>query len=110
MMDVRSIQRLNKVVHWTPFPSARASYLLARSDVDGGSALNLRSYKWQATICPEWGPSSPTITSDPRAGCSDGEGSVCRSVEVSPRDHVADIALRSGGNTARQVSKARGQR
>src|SRR5713226_2606495 len=98
MMDVCSIQHLNKVVHWIPLPSARVSYLLAKSDVDGGSALNLRSYKWQATICPEWVPSSSAITSDPRAGCSDGEGSVCRS--------EADIALRSGGKTARQVSKA----
>ena len=51
---------LSKIVHWALLASARASYLLAKSAVVGGSALNPGSYKWQATSCSD---SSPCIES-----------------------------------------------
>jgi hypothetical protein len=38
-----------KIVYWALLSPARAWYLLAKSAVDGGPALNVGSYKWQAT-------------------------------------------------------------
>src|SRR5947209_7943861 len=89
--------RVGEIVHWAPLLSARASYPLASSEVDGGSALNLGSYKWQATTCvisPE-----PAATRSARPGNDEA---------LSPAPTVS--VGRSVGRTVWHVSKARGQR
>jgi len=50
IMVSASLNKSNcKIVYWALLSPARAWYLLAKSAVDGGPALNLGSYKWQAT-------------------------------------------------------------
>src|SRR5437879_6106708 len=72
---VRSRECMGEIVHLAPLPSARASYFLVKSDVDGGSALNLGSYRWQATSWSVWSErvsTSPSTISAPVGTLSGG--------------------------------------